>query len=107
MLKPILNTGHGESDIAAFHNEVMAARQAHGQSGLTGTLADKTSFIHLDLPDEVKAMHIEDAVDWVRRHILKPHDERIWGSKAPLGVAHYSGHGDEQAFILFGFVDTP
>jgi hypothetical protein len=86
---------NGETAKDAFDSIVRQARHEYGHGGYTGTIAEKDSFIEIDLPEG------EDPHKFVER-LMRDDDERISDKWGPAGCMKLDG--DE--YVFFGMASS-
>jgi hypothetical protein len=82
----------GETARQAFDEAVRRAAYDHGHSGYTGTIAEKDSFVMIDMP------HGENAIDYANQ-LIDDRDDRIDDKWGPAGCIK-TGEGE---FLFFGW----
>ena len=83
----------GKSAKDAFRNAVEQAQYDYGHSGYTGTIAEKSSFKMIPLPDGMKPMELADK-------LMDEDDKRIndkWGDAGCIAIPN----SDE--YLFFGW----
>lgn len=72
--RPFLTVGRGKSTEQAFWREVLAAVQTHGNSGYTGTIAEKYEFVEFGPSAEASSF---DLARWTLDFDDPDRDERL------------------------------
>ncbi len=99
----VLSTGSGPKE--AFRKAVDRACYDHGHSGYTGTIAEKSEFINIRLPDGA------DPYEYVNK-LINDCDERIDDKWGPAGCLEITGStyaieagapSDDKAYLFFGW----
>jgi len=83
----------GKNAKDAFQKAVEQAQYDHGHSGYTGTIAEKSSFVMIPLPDGMKPMELADK-------LMEEDDPRIndkWGDAGCIAIPNT----DE--YLFFGW----
>lgn len=88
-------TSTGNSAQDAFDIAVRDACIEHGMSGYTGTIAEKTEFILIDLPTNTRPQ------DWAT-HLIDQEDERIDDKWGPAGCFNIGNN----CFYFFGWASS-
>jgi len=84
--------GVGDTIAEAFNNAVEYARYQYGHAGYTGTIAEKTSFVIIPLPEGRSA-------ESYAYELLDNSDERINDKWGPAGAIK----SDENEWLFFGW----
>jgi len=87
----------GKTASEAFNNARNEARQESGSSGYTGTIAEKSSFVMIALPNGYSASAIAYA-----NELLDSEDERVDDKWGPCGCIDL-GNGQ---FLFFGWASS-
>ena len=90
-----IQTGHGETPQKAFKNAYDEACYEYGNRGYTGSMAEKDSFIVIDLPQEMSAYEYADK-------LMDDDDERIsdkWGDAGCIKVK-------DGEYVFFGWASS-
>lgn len=85
----------GKNANEAFHTAVECAKYDNGHGGYTGTIAEKTSFVKIPLPEGRRAE--EHAYE-----LLRDSDARINDKWGPAGCFDLS----EGEFVFFGWASS-
>jgi hypothetical protein len=99
------NLGGGKTPEVAFAKLIKGAKYFHGHGGGSGTIAEKSRFIMIELPADVqKSMKgkIEDKVKIVREYsnkLIQARDIRIDDKWGPAGCIQVS----PTKFFFFGW----
>jgi len=85
----------GSSAKEAFKKAVTAAREDHGDDGYTGTIAEKESFVMIDVPSDVEPhAYAEELLD---EFVARVYEK--WG---PAGCIRLS----QDQFLFFGWASS-
>ncbi len=85
----------GDSAQAAFENAVSTARFNYGHAGYTGTIAEKNSFVMIELPDG------QDPEAYANK-LLGENDPRIDDKWGPAGCLSLG----ENQYLFFGWASS-
>lgn len=88
-------TYKGKSAKEAFQHAVEDARFEYGNGGYTGTIAEKSSYTMIEIPQEFKSMNPYDYAD----HLIDESDHRIDDKWGPAGCIDL---GNNQ-YLFFGW----
>ena len=83
---------HGKTAKEAFHNAKEEAYYDHGHAGYTGTIAEKSDFVTIELPEGKTPEQYAD-------ELIENSDPRIDDKWGPAGCIHIKG--DE--YLFFGW----
>lgn len=99
-------SGKGKTASEAFESLVEDARYQHGHGGYTGTIAEKTSFKMIGIPDSFKLSHEgkseREVASLYAEHLMEVCDPRIndkWGDAGCIKVV-------EGEYLFFGFASS-
>jgi len=97
-----VTTARGKNAQDAFNRAVEQAKYDHGHSGYTGSIAEKDSFVKIDLVVESEADARKIAWD-----LLDKNDKRV-GSKWGPAVCIYAGRGLDgtKTYVFFGWASS-
>ena len=93
--EPFIIGAMGDSPKAAFQCAVERALYEHGHGGYTGTIAEKDSFVEVDLPEDVDPVSEAD-------RLIDAEDERISDKWGPAGCFAL----DERRYLFFGWASS-
>jgi hypothetical protein len=85
----------GRNAQEAFWEAVEQANYDHGHSGYTGTIAEKDSFVMIDLPEGEKPWRYADK-------LINDEDPRIDDKWGPAGCIKL----DEEEYFFFGWASS-
>lgn len=92
-------TVSGKTAEAAFASALAAARYMNGHGGYTGTIAEKQSFVMIDVPRG------EDARAYARK-LIDDADVRIDDKWGPAGCIKLGAGKDDSQFLFFGWASS-
>ena len=92
---PFITSSSGKSAEEAFDRAVEAALHECGNGGYTGTIAEKTSFIELELPEG--ASPVKEA-----NRLVEIDDERISDKFGPAGCFTLGNY----RYLFFGWASS-
>lgn len=87
-----ITTAWGDTPKEAFNNALVDARAEYGTQGYTGTIAEKTDFVVITLPEG------ENAEDYAER-LLDNEDQRVRSKWGPAGCIHVK----DREYYFFGW----
>src|SRR5437867_618522 len=85
----------GKSAQDAFEAAREEAQWGHGHSGRTGTIAEKSSFVGVMVPEG------KDPIEYARE-LMRAKDPRFSDKRGPAGCIHI----DADVFLFFGFANS-
>jgi len=92
---PFIIGARGDTAQAAFNRAVENALYEHGHGGYTGTIAEKDSFIEIELPEGIDP--VTEA-----NHMIDEDDDRVSDKWGPAGVFAL---GDDR-YLFFGWASS-
>lgn len=92
-----INHASGATAEAAFDSAVQQAQWDHGHAGYSGTIAEKNSFVLIDLPEEYR----QRPEDYAEK-LISDDDPRVDDKWGPAGCLDL-GNGQ---FIFFGWASS-
>jgi len=96
--------GRGQNVAEAFENAVRRARYDYGHAGYTGTLAEKSSFTLIEMPNDFEQV-IPSRDERVQRYadkLIEDCDPRIDDKWGPAGAIYLGGHD----WLFFGWASS-
>ena len=94
---PFYTSAHGKTPEDAFQSALGDALHHHGYGGYTGTLAEKDSFVVIDVPSgtvDVEAFAME---------LVERRDPRLADKWGPAGCVLLREGKEENEYLLFGW----
>ncbi len=85
----------GKTPQEAFKNAVREAEYNYGHAGYTGTIAEKDSYILIDLPEEMEAQKYAE-------FLINEDDSRIADKWGPAGCIPL----DKNEYLFFGWASS-
>lgn len=100
-----MQSGKGKTAKEAFSNAVNDAQYDHGHGGYTGTIAEKTSYVEIQIPIEFDPMGhkapIRRAADYAT-YLINNDDPRIDDKCGPAGAIKV----EDDKWLFFGWASS-
>lgn len=92
-------TGRGKTPKEAFAGARAQAAYEHGHGGYSGTLAEKTDFVLIDVPQGVDPKRYAN-------QLIEDADERVDDKWGPAGCVFLREENGENVYLFFGWASS-